>query len=223
MQICPWFLDYAIPKEFKQLNSMPSGKTGAMIKKLKLDQLTTKWPYTPIDLFSLFDKVLVHEVSLRVASTWKSYSANRLTETKLSHTRSGGYSDDVGGSSGYGESRGAMPSNRLSSADIRCMEGWKNCKKLSTSRNVNAYPDSNAGKYSTCGHQVERLTDRVADSIALYASACALISKGGTVNEDGTFVESPGPAPGTGTRKRVLSIDPSDLKGRSIWQPHGEA
>lgn len=43
-------------------NDFKPGVIGAMIKELKLDRFATWVNYTPIDLFGLFDKVMVHEV-----------------------------------------------------------------------------------------------------------------------------------------------------------------
>ncbi|SPO03656.1 uncharacterized protein DNG_06339 [Cephalotrichum gorgonifer] len=81
IQICPWFLDYAMQQKAQFRGQFKPGKIATMITKLKLDRLATWVAYTPVDLFQLFDKVIVHE---------------------LSHTRAGGQLDDVGGFSGYG-------------------------------------------------------------------------------------------------------------------------
>ncbi|KAI1248074.1 hypothetical protein MGN70_010323 [Eutypa lata] len=81
LQICPWFLDYAMKQDAQFQSQFSAGKVAWTIKNFKLDRLATWVAYTPIDLFQLFDKVLVHE---------------------LSHTRRGGELDDVGGFFGYG-------------------------------------------------------------------------------------------------------------------------
>ncbi|KAF2736236.1 hypothetical protein EJ04DRAFT_172959 [Polyplosphaeria fusca] len=79
IQICPWFLEYAMNKDPKFQNQI---KAGIMAKLAgKLDEWVTGKVYTPIDLVQLFDKVIVHE---------------------MSHTRNGGRTDDVGGFGGYG-------------------------------------------------------------------------------------------------------------------------
>lgn len=62
LQFCPWFLDYAMKQTAQFQGQFKPGKIGSMISKLKLDRFTTWALYTPIDLFHLFDKVIVHEV-----------------------------------------------------------------------------------------------------------------------------------------------------------------
>ncbi|KAK2601891.1 hypothetical protein QQS21_004578 [Conoideocrella luteorostrata] len=81
LQVCPWFLAYAIKQDFQFQNQFRPGVLGSMISALKLDRLATWVKYTPVDLLQLFDKVMVHE---------------------LSHTRRGGKTVDVGGYKGYG-------------------------------------------------------------------------------------------------------------------------
>lgn len=80
IQICPWFLQYAMKKDPAFQNQIKPD----LIPRLavKLDEWVTKIVYTPIDLLGLFDKVMVHE---------------------MTHTRAGGRLDDVGGFGGYGE------------------------------------------------------------------------------------------------------------------------
>lgn len=67
IQICPFFLDWALPKETKELLSTVA--TGTQYRRIWRDvtirlalKLGSKWKYTPIDAVSLFDKVLLHEV-----------------------------------------------------------------------------------------------------------------------------------------------------------------
>lgn len=67
LQICPWFLDYAMKQDAQFQSKFSAGKVAWMIKNFKLDRLATWIAYTPIDLFQLFDKVLVHEVRPPVA------------------------------------------------------------------------------------------------------------------------------------------------------------
>lgn len=62
MQMCPWFLDYAMKQKVQWQTQIGSARIGAMISKLKLDKFTTWAKYTPIDLFQLYEKVPVHEV-----------------------------------------------------------------------------------------------------------------------------------------------------------------
>lgn len=64
LQLCPWFLDYGMKSEVQFQSQLEPGKIGTMIAKLKLDELATWVFYTPIDLFQLFDKVMVHEVRM---------------------------------------------------------------------------------------------------------------------------------------------------------------
>lgn len=64
LQICPWFLDYAMKQSAQFQGQFKPGKIASMIASLKLDRLATWVAYTPIDLFQLFDKVMVHEVRI---------------------------------------------------------------------------------------------------------------------------------------------------------------
>ncbi len=48
--------------KYYALNAFEPGKFASMIDTLKLDRLATWVKYTPVDLFALFDKVMVHEV-----------------------------------------------------------------------------------------------------------------------------------------------------------------
>ncbi len=59
---CPWFLDYAMSKAQQFQGQFKPAAIGQLA--LKVDTLVTKLKYTPIDLFSLFDKVVVHEVRM---------------------------------------------------------------------------------------------------------------------------------------------------------------
>ena len=65
LQICPWFLDYAMKQNAQFQSQFSAGKTATMITNLKLDRLVTWAVYTAIDLFQLFDKIIVHEVRAR--------------------------------------------------------------------------------------------------------------------------------------------------------------
>ncbi|OCK74168.1 hypothetical protein K432DRAFT_311268, partial [Lepidopterella palustris CBS 459.81] len=79
IQICPWFLEYAMKDSYRFKNDVKADLLARMA--LKLDELVTdKW-YTPVDLIMLFDKVTLHE---------------------LTHTWAGTETIDVGGRSGYG-------------------------------------------------------------------------------------------------------------------------
>ncbi|PON19215.1 hypothetical protein C2W62_03920 [Candidatus Entotheonella serta] len=62
IQICPWFLDYAMKQDIQFQGQFKAGRTASMIVNLELDKLATWLKYTPIDLFQLFDKVMIHEV-----------------------------------------------------------------------------------------------------------------------------------------------------------------
>lgn len=65
MQMCPWFLDYAMKQKVQWQTQLEGGKIGSMISRLKLDKLATWVKYTPVDLFQLYEKVIVHEVRCR--------------------------------------------------------------------------------------------------------------------------------------------------------------
>lgn len=69
LQLCPWFLDYAMKQNAQFQGQFEAGKIGTMIKNLKLDRLAAWILYTPVDLFQLFDKVLVHEVRIQPVGT----------------------------------------------------------------------------------------------------------------------------------------------------------
>ncbi|GME66162.1 hypothetical protein GTA08_BOTSDO07478 [Neofusicoccum parvum] len=73
IQICPWFLNYAKGKEY---NTWEDVQKKTKLLNFAVPILSNGWPLTPIDAISLFDKVLLHE---------------------LTHTRSGGGTKDVGG------------------------------------------------------------------------------------------------------------------------------
>ncbi|SPO03579.1 uncharacterized protein DNG_06262 [Cephalotrichum gorgonifer] len=81
VQMCPWFLDYAMKQKVQWQTQIGGGKIGSMISKLKLDKFATWAMYTPVDLFQLYEKVIVHE---------------------LTHTRRGGQKADLDGFGGYG-------------------------------------------------------------------------------------------------------------------------
>lgn len=68
IQMCPWFLDYAMKQKVQWQTEIGGGKIGAMISKLKLDKFATWVNYTPIDLFQLYEKVIVHEVRTQTIS-----------------------------------------------------------------------------------------------------------------------------------------------------------
>ncbi|OAA53066.1 hypothetical protein ISF_09020 [Cordyceps fumosorosea ARSEF 2679] len=61
LQMCPWFLTYAMQQHAQFAGQFDSSKMASMVNLLRLDKAVTKALLTPIDLFSLFDKVLVHE------------------------------------------------------------------------------------------------------------------------------------------------------------------
>lgn len=77
--ICPWFLQYAVSKKYHTKKSFSGVRTWLAVKGL--DELITKLFYTPIDLLSLWDKSMLHE---------------------MMHTKAAGLKDDVGGLGGYG-------------------------------------------------------------------------------------------------------------------------
>lgn len=128
IQICPWFLEYAMKDSYRFKTDVKADLLARMALKLN-EFVTDKW-YTPVDLIMLFDKVMLHE---------------------LTHTRAGTETIDVGGRSGY---------------------GWKNCRALST---VVTNPTT-----KTYG------PEKNADSYAIFASGCYIISQGLTINNDGS-------------------------------------
>lgn len=69
LQICPWFLDYAMKQSNQFQSQFKPGQIASMIVNLKLDRFAAWVLYTPIDLFQLFDKVMVHEVNTRLRCT----------------------------------------------------------------------------------------------------------------------------------------------------------
>ena len=62
IQMCPWFIDYAMKQRVQWQTQIEGGKIGSMISNLKLDKFATWAMYTPVDLFQLYEKVIVHEV-----------------------------------------------------------------------------------------------------------------------------------------------------------------
>lgn len=64
IQICPWFLQWAVAQDYKTKADYKPSFMSNMALRLD-DWITGKW-YTPIDLISLFDKVILHEVSVTV-------------------------------------------------------------------------------------------------------------------------------------------------------------
>ncbi|KAI1841012.1 hypothetical protein JX266_012793 [Neoarthrinium moseri] len=79
IQICPWFLLYTKAKRYGTNPSIKPLRTWLAIKGL--DQLIPKVLYTPIDLVSLWDKCMLHE---------------------MMHTKSGSSKIDVQERKGYG-------------------------------------------------------------------------------------------------------------------------
>ncbi|RDL33023.1 uncharacterized protein BP5553_08462 [Venustampulla echinocandica] len=79
IQVCPWFLEYAHSKKYATKADLSSLRAKMAVHGL--DKLITDKFYTPIDLMSLWDKCMLHE---------------------MMHTKPGGSKQDVGGVSGYG-------------------------------------------------------------------------------------------------------------------------
>jgi len=75
----PGFLQYAKGKKYDTKEDITSLRAKMAISGL--DKFITNKMYTPIDLMSLWDKCMLHE---------------------MMHTKPGGTKDDVGGFSGYG-------------------------------------------------------------------------------------------------------------------------
>ncbi|KAI1348955.1 hypothetical protein F5Y01DRAFT_317306 [Xylaria sp. FL0043] len=79
IQICPWFLQYAKAKKYRTSKDLSSWR--ARLAVIGLDRFITKIFYTPIDLMSLWDKCMLHE---------------------MMHTQPGGSKIDSTGWNGYG-------------------------------------------------------------------------------------------------------------------------
>lgn len=62
IQICPWFLSKERGFKFRDFKSLNALLTGSLARAAM--PLVSKALYTPIDAFSLFDKVLLHEVCI---------------------------------------------------------------------------------------------------------------------------------------------------------------
>ncbi|KAI0513129.1 hypothetical protein F5B22DRAFT_273509 [Xylaria bambusicola] len=60
IQICPWFLEYAKGKKYGTSKDITSLRARLALKGL--DKLITNKFYTPIDLLSLWDKCMLHEM-----------------------------------------------------------------------------------------------------------------------------------------------------------------
>ena len=64
--ICPWFLAYELKKKFHTLDGheTSSGLLSTFVGQLaaKSDEWVAKLAYTKVDLFALFEKVMLHEV-----------------------------------------------------------------------------------------------------------------------------------------------------------------
>lgn len=96
IQICPWFLKYAISKKTKLLTELKARRLPSWVNNIGLDRVVTLFKYTPIDLFMLFEKVMVHEVR-PMCSLSSPLLAKLLTLTslQLAHTRRGGEAQDT--------------------------------------------------------------------------------------------------------------------------------
>lgn len=79
IQVCPWFLQYAVAKKYHTKTDIRDLRAFTAVKGL--DKWITNKKYTPIDLMSLWDKCMLHE---------------------MMHTTPGGLKEDVGGTGGYG-------------------------------------------------------------------------------------------------------------------------
>lgn len=60
IQICPWFLQYIKGKKFQTVRGVTQWR--AFLAVVGVDKLITKVKYRPIDLLSLWDKVMLHEM-----------------------------------------------------------------------------------------------------------------------------------------------------------------
>lgn len=62
IQICPWLINYALPAKYTRTAVLEPSFWSRITAEAGL-KLYTKFQYEPIDAMSLFDKVLLHEVS----------------------------------------------------------------------------------------------------------------------------------------------------------------
>lgn len=69
INLCPWFLDYATKAKFADRSSIQANVVSKLARAL--DGLATAILYTEVDLLSLFDKVLLHEVCLQMLTIYK--------------------------------------------------------------------------------------------------------------------------------------------------------
>lgn len=79
IQVCPWFLEYAVAKKYHTTPEITKLKAYVAVKGV--DDFISKQIYTFIDLLSLWDKTMLHE---------------------FMHTKPGATKEDVKGFIGYG-------------------------------------------------------------------------------------------------------------------------
>lgn len=87
IQMCPWYLDYIMKKEFTHgiENFTPKGKMASILKFLHVSKAAKPVvPWSPIDLWSFGDATLAHEVSLEGDLLWAASRSNTLTRRDLS-------------------------------------------------------------------------------------------------------------------------------------------
>lgn len=65
LQLCPSFIQWAMKQHAQFKDDVKPGKLVSVFKFLI--PRVGKWWYTPIDVVSLFDKVLLHEVCLSLS------------------------------------------------------------------------------------------------------------------------------------------------------------
>jgi hypothetical protein len=73
IEVCPWFLDYAMKQDYKFQYDVEPGKQARIAKAL--DVFVTDKLYSPFDLFGLFDNVLIYEVRPSVRTS--RFAANK--------------------------------------------------------------------------------------------------------------------------------------------------
>ena len=64
VQICPWFLEWAMKEEYPSMESIDRSISGAFMQKLAM-KLAPLFLFEPIDMASLFEKVIIHEVNFQ--------------------------------------------------------------------------------------------------------------------------------------------------------------
>lgn len=130
LQICPWFVKYGRSQKYKTFKNLRDWMGRAGIMRGFAGKIADKWPYTEIDATSVFDKVMLHE---------------------LTHTRKGGNTDDVllGGKPTYGWKR----------CRELAQKGEGDPEEAAFGKPVTKKPQQNADSLALFGSAVRFITD----------------------------------------------------------------